>query len=202
MRTSAASTGSGAVGIGHLEEVEDQRENLVQSGVKGEQASRHLVASLLSGVGVGDGEVVPQQRQDGQQRNPPAVGDARRPPHRDAPSGRRADELLAEPALAHPGFADHTHHLKAALDRPGESVLQGNQLPLPTHQPRGPQRGRRPGRSEATANGLPNTYTPSGCRTPFTVFGPRSSRPNQPSTNRAVCSVRYARPGSAIASIR
>ena len=30
------------------------------------------------------------------------------------------------------------------------------------------------------ANGLPNTYTPSGCRAPLTVCGPRSSRPNQP----------------------
>ena len=137
--------GGGALGVGHLEEVENQRKNLVQTGVEGEQAGRHLVAGLGRRVGVGDGEVVPQQRQDGQQRNGPAMGDARGPPHRDAPSDGRADELLAEPALAHPGFADHAHHLKAAFDRLCEGVLQRSQLPFPTHQPRGTQRARRPG---------------------------------------------------------
>ena len=86
MRTSDVDPGGGALGIGHLEEVEKQWKNLVQPGVEGEQASRHLVAGLGRRVGVGDGEVVPQQRQDGQQRNGPAMGDARGPPHRDAPS--------------------------------------------------------------------------------------------------------------------
>ncbi len=38
--------------------------------------------------------------------------------------------------------------------------------------------------------GPSRTNTPSGTRTPLTVIGPRSLRRNQPSTRRAVCSVR------------
>ena len=125
-----------------------------------------------------------------------AVGDAGRPPHRDAPGADTLGELVAQPALPHPGLTDDTDDLGVALHRPWPRRLREQRVPGPA-RPAGDS--RRPSGAAGADKRWPEHVdaqrSPRPLHRPW-CRGPRAG--TSPPTSRAVCSVRYALPGSAM----
>ena len=112
--------GRGPGRVRYSEEVPEERQVGLERAVEQEQPARDLLARGLSAVPLVDAEVRAQELVNGQQRNRLAVRGAVGLVDGDLAAAAALRELVAEPALAHAGLADHTHH--APL--PFQHVLQ------------------------------------------------------------------------------
>ncbi len=113
--------GQRPVGVGHAEQVKEDRQVLAQAVVERQQARTDLLADDRLGLVFLHPEVGPQQRQHRQQRHVLAVGDTARFVDRETAGSAALHELEAEPALARPGFGDDAHRLSVL----GQSALEG-----------------------------------------------------------------------------
>ena len=135
------------LGVGDAEEVEEQRQVLGEAGVEQQRAAGDLLARQLLGVAVADPEEGAQHLQDRHERDRLAVRLGLRLEDLDPLAAAALGELVAEPALADPGFGDdrrprrprrrsarssaslERRHLRGAADEAGEAALAGEVEP-------------------------------------------------------------------------
>ncbi len=117
-----------AVGVGDAEELEHERQARLERLVEQQQPARDLLARGLIRVLRADAEVAPQQLQDRQERDHPAVRERVRLVHGDPAREAASGELEAQPTLADAGLAHHADDLSVPLERPLERGIDAGRL--------------------------------------------------------------------------
>ncbi len=129
-----------ALGIGHSQEVEDERQVLPEGVVEEQEPAGDLLARRLLGVALGDPEHPPNELEDGQEGDPPGVRDAVALEDRDPLGAAPLDELVAQPALADPRLAHDPYDGASALERRAERRLERRELIAAADEAREPSR--------------------------------------------------------------
>src|SRR6185295_431430 len=118
------------------EELEHDREGVVQLGIDHEQPPGDLLARHVVAVLLRDAEGVAHELHPGEQRNRLPVCHRVSLDERDAPRPTALRELVAEPALADAGLADHADDLALAGEGAFEARLEGRHLRRATDEAR------------------------------------------------------------------
>jgi hypothetical protein len=139
---------AGTLGIGHAEELEDERQRGAELLVEQHERAGDLPARALVAVLLGHAEVGAQQLEHREERDELSVRHAVRLVDGEPARPTALHELPAEPALPDPGLAHHAHHLPVAGDRARERGLERRRLVLASHEAR---EAARPGHLEAGA---------------------------------------------------
>ena len=126
----------GSLGIGHGEELEQQRQVVFERLVEAEKASGDPLACRRVGVPLADLEVRAQELQHRHERDRLGVCLARDVVDRRALGSPALRELMADPALAHAGLPDDPDHLSLARQRMLQSPLQRAELFLAADEAR------------------------------------------------------------------
>jgi hypothetical protein len=134
--------GGRSVRVGDPQEVEEQRQTVVERAVEQQQAAGHLLARGLRRVALGDAEVVAEQLQDRKQRDGLPMRDRARDAHPHPARPAALGEFQAEPALAGARLGHHTHDLALTGEGTRERGLERGQLVGPSHEAREPARAR------------------------------------------------------------
>ena len=118
----------GSRGVGDAEEVEHHREGVVQAGRGQQQPARDLLAGRVVAVLLRDAERVPHELHPRQEGDVLPVRDRVGLDDADAAGAASFGELVAEPALAHPGLGHDGDRLPAAPERALEGRLERGHL--------------------------------------------------------------------------
>ncbi len=125
-----------ALGVGHSEEIEDQRQVLAEALVEQQQLAGDPLARRLIGVEVGDVEVGAHDLEHGQQRNPRRVRLAGGLVHGDPARTAAADEDVTEAALADAGLTDDADHLRPSRHSLLQRLIERLHLIVTADEPR------------------------------------------------------------------
>jgi hypothetical protein len=132
----AVDPGCGPFGVRNAQQVEHDREHLLELLVQKHEGARDLLAGIRRSVRFGDREETPQQLEQGQEGNGAAVRRAVRLVDGDAAHPASLDELETEPALPDARLPDHGDDPSVSAHGPRPGGLERRELAGATDEAR------------------------------------------------------------------